>query len=327
MREMREIGGYIEFEKQNGIEYHSKAIALNSARNCFAYLINSRNIRKVYLPYFLCDSVKEVCDKAGIEIEYYHINKEFRPIFHNSLEQDEWLYLVNYYGQFSNEQLRGYVTQFKNVIIDNVQSFFQMPIEGVDTIYTCRKFFGVPDGAYLYTDAVVEEKLSFDLTYNRLKHLVGRFEKTGNDFYREYIQAEEDFVGRPILKMSKFTRNLLCGIEYERIKSVREKNFLFLYDNLNKLNKLTVNFSEGPFMYPLYIEKGSEIRKRLQENKIYISILWPDVLKKCGRNELEHHLAENILPLPVDQRYGQEDMQYMINKLNDIMEEVKSNEY
>ena len=44
----------------------------------------------------------------------------------------------------------------KNVIIDNVQAYFQRPIEGFDTLYSCRKYFGVPDGAVLYTDLEIE---------------------------------------------------------------------------------------------------------------------------------------------------------------------------
>lgn len=56
----------------------------------------------------------------------------------------------------------------KNLIVDNVQVFYTPPIKGLDTIYTCRKFFGVPDGAYLYTDCILAESIPYDKSYDRL---------------------------------------------------------------------------------------------------------------------------------------------------------------
>lgn len=61
-------------------------------------------------------------------------------------------------------------------------------------------------------------------------------------------------------------------------------------------------------MYPLYIPNGLQIRKKLQKEKIYIPILWPNVLKDCNRYDLEYKMACNILPLPIDQRYTEHEM-------------------
>ena len=68
-------------------------------------------------------------------------------------------------------------------------------------------------------------------------------------------------------------------------------------------------------MYPLYIENGSIIRKKLQKKNIFIPTLWPAVFDKCSRNELEYNLANDILPIAVDQRYGFEDMNYVVDNL------------
>ena len=64
-------------------------------------------------------------------------------------------------------------------------------------------------------------------------------------------------------------------------------------------------------MYPLYIENGAEIRKVLQKEKIYVPLLWKDVFGICKKDELEYDMANNILPLSVDQRYTIDDMQYI----------------
>ena len=45
--------------------------------------------------------------------------------------------------------------------------------------------------------------------------------------------------------------------------------------------------------------------------KIYIPTLWPNVLDECEPDTLEYKFAADILPIPVDQRYGVEDMEYL----------------
>ena len=68
-------------------------------------------------------------------------------------------------------------------------------------------------------------------------------------------------------------------------------------------------------MYPLYINNGNEIKKKLQERKIYVPTLWPDVYKLCDKTETEYQMAENIIPIPVDQRYNVDDMKYIVNEI------------
>lgn len=316
---MREYGGYIEFEYYHGREYHGSAIALNSGRHCVEYLVRARHIRKLYIPYFMCDSVSALCKKLGVEIEYYHIDIHFIPLFERILADGEWLYIVNFYGQLSDDLLVEFKNRFGKVIIDNAQAFFRKPIIGVDTCYTCRKFFGVADGGYLYTDTLLSEEFPQDYSYDRMTFLMGRFEKTASEFYPQNAANNKMFANEPLKRMSKLTQNLLQGIDYERIKQVRTENFVYLHGKLKEINKLTLTVPEGAFMYPLYIENGAEIRKELQQKRIYIPTLWPDVLDVCQEGELEYDMAKNILPMPIDQRYDlkKEDfVQLLIGVIN-----------
>ena len=68
-------------------------------------------------------------------------------------------------------------------------------------------------------------------------------------------------------------------------------------------------------MYPLYIDCGEEVRKHLQIKKIFVPTLWPAVFNLCGEEELEYDMAKNILPIPVDQRYGIDDMDYLVKEI------------
>lgn len=314
-----EYGGYIELDTYTGKEFHSKALPLNCGENCLAYLIRKYNVKKLYLPYFCCGSVSEPCRKNGVLVEYYHVGFDFRPRFKRDLQASEWFYLVNFYGQISNEEITDYKRKYQNLIVDNVQAFFQMPVQNVDTLYSCRKFFGVADGAYLYT-AANEMELEEDCSYGRMNFLLGRFEKGANEFYNEYVENNERLSDEPVKKMSKLTHNLLRAIDYERVEDLRTRNFAQLHEQFSALNSLNLRIADGAFMYPLYIENGIEIRKILQQKKIYVPTLWPDVLALCGEQTLEYNMAANILPLPVDQRYDVDDMIYIASEVKKCLD-------
>jgi hypothetical protein len=317
---MKEIGGYLELDRYNGSIFHEGAVALNCGRNCLAYLIKTKKIKKLYLPYFCCDSVAQPCRKYGVEIERYHIDVDFRPVFDKVLETDEWLYIVNFYGQINNDEVKAWKKQFGRVILDNAQAYFQKPVYGVDTIYTCRKFFGVADGAFMYTQDR-PEGLERDESFNRMRFVLGRFERTAGEFYKESADNNEFFTNEPVKLMSKLTDNFLRGIDYFAVEKRRTENFSYLHKRLRDKNKLHLTIPTGAYMYPFYCENGAMVRKSLQTKKIFIPILWPDVLDICKPDTLEYDHAMNILPLPVDQRYKIEDMEYIAKLLWESSEE------
>ncbi len=127
----QEIGGYFQLEKLINKEYYSNLIALNSARNALLYVLKARKIKKIYLPYFLCNSVEEMCKRENYEYEFYHIGEDFLPIFNKELDVDEFLYIVNYYGQVNEQIIKQLHVQYRNIIIDNVQAFLHSDKKGV----------------------------------------------------------------------------------------------------------------------------------------------------------------------------------------------------
>ena len=305
---MKEIGGYIELDTYTGKMLHSDGIKLNCGRNALAYIIKAKGIKKIHMPKFMCDSCDKVLADNHVDVHYYSIGLDFKPVIK---EWDGWLYVVNFYGQLSNDYLNSLGDR---IIVDNAQAYFQEPIPGVDTLYTCRKFFGVADGAILYTDKLirVEEQ---DESFERMHFLLGRYERSASEFYAEYVDNNHFFRNEPIKRMSKLTENLLHGINYEMVREKRTQNFAYLHGKLHSLNKLNLSVPDGAFMYPLYIENGTEVRKQLQAKKIFIPTLWPAVFNLCKENELEYDMAKNILPIPVDQRYGIEDMDYLLEEV------------
>ena len=310
----REIGGYLELDSYRLPMLHEEALALNSGRNALAYLLRARGIGRLLIPALICDAVTDICRREGVAYTFYSVDEHFLPARPLTPGADEWLYLVNFYGQLGEERIAAFASEYQRVIVDNAQAYFQRPVPGIDTLYTCRKYFGVADGAFLCTDARLGEELPQDESHARMGFLLGRYERPAAEFYGQYTENEALFSAEPIKRMSRLTRNLLHGIDYAAVERQRRENFAYLHERLGARNLLTLSRT-GTFMYPFLTENGAALRKKLQAEKIYIPTLWPSVLAQCRPDCPEYRLAENILPLPVDQRYGPEDMAYLIQKL------------
>ena len=310
---MKEIGGYFELELQEKGEFHKKALKLNSGRNAFKYILKIQNVRKVYIPVFICDSIIEPLEELNIEYEFYNIDEKFEIIGDIVVKENEKLFYVNYYSLKSK-----YVQKLANryetkLIVDNTQAFFELPINNIDTIYSPRKFFGVSDGGYLYTNQLIDEVFDEDLSKD-YSQLIGRIESSASMYYDKYQQAELRLVNSPIKSMSKLTTKILNSINYEDIENTRKINFNFLHDELKQFNKFKIDLTDikVPFVYP-FINDGIVLRDELIKNKIYVAKYWNEVLDRESANDHEKYFVNHIIPLPIDQRYDLEDMKYIVD--------------
>lgn len=312
---MGEIGGYFGLEQLISSEYYKDLIPLNNGRSALYYILKAKKIKKLYIPYYLCNSVSDMLKRNGYDFEYYNIDLDFIPIFNKALANDEYLYVVNYYGQLLNDKIINLKQNYQKIIFDNTHAFFQKPIKNIDTIYTCRKFFGVPDGAYLSTDVKIKDDLEVDISKDRMTHILGRYEGMASEYYNNFQNNDKAFKTEPLKYMSKLTHNILGAIDYERVREIRNENYAYLDSKLSIYNKIKLKSLDGAFSYPFYVENGIEIKKELAKKKIYTPTLWPNVLSDTPESSIEHNYAANILPLPCDQRYGIKDMKYMIDAL------------
>lgn len=313
-----EIGGYFGLDSFPGKGYYENLLPFNSARNALLFLVKARSIDKLFIPYYLCDSVSDILVRNGVEIQYYPINNVFLPKLDTEFNAGEYLLVVNYFGQLTDEKVLALRRKYENIILDNVQAFFQEPIPGIDTIYSCRKYFGVPDGAYLATDLTLGNDLAVDVSKDRMGHILGRFECNAADYYDQFKANDTSFRSEPIKRMSLLTENLLNAIDYKLIMRIRNENYSFLEGKLSKKNRLNLHTPVGPFAFPFFLEDGLKIRNILAKRGIYIPTLWPNVLNNV-RDSMEYCYAANILPLPCDQRYGLEDMGYICANLEEFL--------
>jgi hypothetical protein len=310
---MKEIGGFFELELARGKEFHN-SISLNSGRNCLEYILKSRKYNKIYIPYFICDTILEPIKKVNIEYSFYNIDNDFSPVFDfHTLNVNECFLYVNYFG-LNQDKVISLKSKIDNLIIDNTQAFFAQPLLDIDTFYSPRKFFGVPDGGYLYTNSKLEGKLDRDYSYNKMSHLLKRIDVGAQDSYTCFKDNSKKIRNNRILTMSNLTRDLLKSIDYENVKTVRRNNFKYLHSFLKDSNLLSINLkdSEIPMIYP-FMSNNPNLRKDLIKNKIFIATYWPNVLEWVDSSSLESDFVEKISAIPIDQRYGMSDMDVIIN--------------
>ncbi len=307
-----ELGGYFELEisNRNSI-YHDDAMALNSGRNSFEYILRSNNYRRVHIPYFTCDVILQPIRKLNLEFIFYQIDESFQPFISNFKSGDVILY-TNYFG-LNNNNVESLIKKYTNIIIDNSQSFFDRPIDQVSTFYSPRKFFGLPDGGFVYESNNIDEtKFQRDNSIDRVMHLLIRIEKGAEEGYNIFKENDSKLNNQEIKSMSNLTKKLLRGINFNEVIEKRVNNFNFLHQNLKKSNKLGEFIDHAkitcPLVYPYWIDNGTKYRKKLLMNHIYTAQYWPNVLDWTEEGSIEYEFTNNIIYLPVDQRYSNEPL-------------------
>ena len=306
----KEIGGYIELELIDGKHYHNNAIRLNSARSCLRHVIRAYNIKKLYTPYYTCPEVWTSIESEKCEIKFYNIDQSFMPV--QEFNENDFILYTNYFGINSNN-VKKLTAKYKNIIVDNVQGFFSKP-SGIASIYSSRKFFGVPDGGYLICNKSINDVFEISTSYQRFSHLIKRIDGGSNFGYKDFQDNEDDLGRGNIKQMSNLTDRMLRSVNYESVKKIRIQNFNYLNEHLKQKNEYIIDKVEDdvPMFYP-FVFKDDNLRNRLVENFIYVQCFWKNIQSRVKLDTRELYLQKYLFPLFVDQRYNVADMERMIN--------------
>lgn len=325
MSSTQSIGGYFELElRQHGSFFHDNAVTLNSGRNAFAHILESLEVKKIHLPLYICPVMLQPLHKLQIYYDFYSINEELEPDQNFTVDSDEYVLYINYFG-LKNAAAQKLAQKYANTIIDNAQAFFDLPCRHTSTFYSPRKFFGVPDGGFAYTNSDSLPSLPQDDTsFERCVHLLKRIELGASEGFSDFKSHEQEFDNRFMAGMSRLTKRILLNIDYEWVRSKRNKNFDELHTALRKFNQLSPMIDgatiTGPMIYP-YLCDHKHLRERLQKNNIFTPIYWPQISEMGNSSSVfESYLAEHLIPLPIDQRYGRHDMNHIVSVIKEYNE-------
>ena len=73
------IGGYFQFEESSSKMLYEDGVKLNSGRNALVYLLEARNIKKIMMPKFMCDSCDNVIKNYNVKKECIILIPNFNP--------------------------------------------------------------------------------------------------------------------------------------------------------------------------------------------------------------------------------------------------------
>ena len=170
---MKAIGGY--FDSESSRRTHENKLSdryqFNLGRNALKFYLQARNINKVSIPYYICDSVLEVFNDLGVETSFYGINENLEAI-ESGFQPGSLIIYVNYFG-IKTSYITQLLKKYGNCLIDNSQSYYTDSFP--EAFYSPRKFFEVPDGGELISKHSFDfQHLETDISVDRHIHLLLR---------------------------------------------------------------------------------------------------------------------------------------------------------
>lgn len=310
------IGGFFGLElPPAAAEYHAARAVLTSARACFRYILAETRPKLVHVPFYTCDELVEPLDDLGIAYRFYPIDQRLAPIFDfAALGPGERCVVIDYFG-LNAAHVDHLVRRFgETIFVDNTQAFFNRPNPGTLAFNSARKWFGVPDGAYLFGPRrpAAGIRANLDLSVDFLATKLNGDQKAA---YVQY-QASEERVSSAPIGATALSRRLLSLIDYEDVRRRRRENFRHLHERLGVFNaapfSLEVDAAAVPFFYPFLPARGVD-RADLHARKIYFPKFWQHCIDRPGDGfGWEREVAERLLPLPIDHRYGTAEMDRVV---------------
>jgi len=212
-------------------------------------------------------------------------------------------------------------SQPDRMVVDDTQAFFRRGRPDAWSFNSARKFFGVPDGGFLYGRAVGLDGLPPSDTAD-CDHLLTRL--SGDDSLAwEQFKRHEARIGIEPRAMSVISARLLGGVDMAGARHSRQSNFETLHRRLGPLNTIAVSLNavagDGPMCYP-FLPASDVDRSALSRLGVFVPTFWPEVgARPAPGFEWERLIARRLLPLPVDHRYGPCDMEKVCQALLQVL--------
>ncbi len=304
-----ELPGFDNFPYREGLH----CAYVNSGRAAFEILLSHLPRPScVWVPHFICDTALQAPQRLGIPVRRYPCTEQLAPLL-PSVQEHEVVLLVNYFGLTGSrvaaaaEQLPG------QCIVDATTALFTPPLHGVPTFYSPRKFSGVADGGIACSPTELTHLPEHQYTgCDTARVLLERLEFGAAKALPASEQAELSLQVPPC-GMSRLSRKLLAGINFEAVATQRLQNYKTLHEALKGINRLELPDAPAyaPMCYPLVCGIPG-MRDHLIDSGIALPIYWPEVIENCDAITVENKLARTLLPLPLDQRYKINDMKRLI---------------
>lgn len=282
---------------------------------------------RVWAPDYLCSSVFRTISNLGIPLAaYVDLPGTMGMITPPSPDADDLVLVVHYFGKVNTGALAWLASNAERrwcVLEDCVQSPYSegVGMSGEYAIASLRKWWPAPDGAVLSTStplpqpdlAQPDESFIGQRLAAKILRAAGRSESR----YLDWIHASEAKLDTsPPRNHSWLSEQLLSSVDKATAMTRRWSNWQFIHSRLAGGVGEAAGISslyeallpgEVPLTYPIRVAHGRRDRLRswLAERSIYCPIHWR--LAESA-SAIAKRLSGQIMSLPIDQRYDEEDM-------------------
>lgn len=305
---------------------------------------NSKAEKVALLPAYTCDTVLQPFRDLGYTLTYYDVDMYLHidgvELIKRLEETKARVFLFHHYFGFetisSIEEVVTYAREHKiTTIEDCTQSMYSLfpKSESDYQVGSIRKWCGVLDGAYLAAkDQPINHKpTSYDreLESAMLRASLDKYRYIAEDegekgtFLSEYRVAKSilDSRGTTPYAISPISASVQCQLDRRLLEQSRRNNYRYLLSADCWTENCRPIFDElppdvTPLYFPLWVSDRTSLQRFLADHSIYAPIIWPKPRICPPFGESTDNLYDHMLCIPIDQRYGDEEMNYISATLN-----------
>lgn len=324
-----EYGGYFGLDMPNYGDLYPDAIKFQSARAAVRAVLECNGITRVMMPAYICSSIVKSAVDARVDIETYSLDELLYPVNLPRVLPAQCAFIyVNYFGLCENNVRRLLeVIPSDRLIIDNSHALFSTPAGVLATVYSPRKFVGLPDGGLLRASPSLmivppaEEDIG---SFERMRHLLIRMAYPAREGYSEFEKARNSLSNNSPLAMSRLTQRLMKSISWDQVIRRRRENYAVMTEMVAVINDVhwTLGESDVALCYPLVI-RGREvntIKQELARRNVFTATYWADALPRIEAETIEAALINETLFLPIDQRLEQDEVKAVGRLVLELLE-------
>ncbi len=319
----------------------------DSGRSALRHFISFfQDADEFLMPEFICRSVTDCFQRD--KIRFYKLNHDFSADLESLGSMinghTRVLFLMHYFGAVRprDELLR--IREFADdngliIVEDTTHSIFSESCTiGDYQVCSIRKWIPVPSGGVLYSgedpmrmfDRIDHERSTDNSrTYGMV--LKDLFLKTGfdcNEEYRKIFRECEDRLDKQkdIYLLSDLSRYIASCVDVKALKRSRVRNYDLLKTELGKRGiepVVKLREDDCPLVFPIKVNDRDDLRSFLMDNRIYCAVHWPFDGEKRNERCFAAECAEKLISLPVDQRYDEKDIIYLVETMDKYGENKK----
>lgn len=283
---------------------------VNSGRAALECILRSmpQRIGQVWLPRFICNTLLQAVERLQLPVRYYAVDALLRPVLSPEITAEDVLVAVNYFG-VTGDAVADTVSQAPcTVVVDATTAFYTPPLAGVACFYSPRKFAGMADGGIAVAPFPLWVPTGQDSASD------ARSMALLQSCSAAAVQAAEDALSGAPLRMGEVSKELMLSTNWASAAQQRLLNYAVLHRALAPLNHLPLPAEplHAPMCYPL-VSGIPGLRDYLIDAGVRLPLYWPEVIAATDAADAENKLARTLLPLPIDQRYTEQDMEHLLS--------------